>query len=96
MFDPFLTTLSVAWILLAVGVISAVVFATAGSTGTTELPPQEAERSKRDQDVKPVARWSLVALSLLLASYGALRVQQDHDWLPFQRPHLFTWGIDAK
>jgi hypothetical protein len=74
MFDPFMTSLSRGWILLAAGASSALVIATNKSSYTSDVPPQIPKRSRHHQDIKPVTRWSLVALFILLSSYGALRI----------------------
>lgn len=95
MFDPFATSLSLGWILLAAGVVSTLVIATDKVSYASDVRRQAAERSRHHQDLKPAARWSLVALSLLLASYGALRIQEDHNWLPLQKPQFYAWHINT-
>ena len=96
MFDPFTTSLSLGWIVLAAGVISTLVIATDKTSHPSDVPPQAVKRSRHHQDLKPVPRWLLAALSILLASYGALRIQEDHNWLPLQKPHFYTWETNTK
>lgn len=96
MLDPLMTSLSLGWILLAAGVISTFVIATYKSSYPTDLPSEGTERGNYDQDLNPVTRWCLVALFILLASYGAFRIHEDHDWLIFQRPHFYAGEINTK
>jgi hypothetical protein len=99
MFDPFMTSLSVGWILVGAGVISMLVIATERSSNMSDLPLQPAKCSSRAQDLKPVARWSLVAMSIVLCSYGVFRIQQDRNWSPFQEPssvHATSLGRSAE
>ena len=76
--------------------ISTLVIATDKTSHTPDVSLQAGKLSSHTQDLKPVTRWSLVALSILLASYGALLIQEDHDWLPFQKPHFYTSEINTK
>jgi hypothetical protein len=92
MFDPFMTSLSLGWFLLAAGIISALVIAIYKPSHTSDIAPQTGKLGSHNQDLKPVTRWSLIAASILLASYGALLIQADHNWFPFQMPHFFYIG----
>jgi hypothetical protein len=96
MFDPSMTGLSVGWILLAAGVISALVIATDKTSHTSDVSAQAGKLGSHHRDLKPVTRWTLVAVSILLASYGAFLAQEDHDWSPFQAPHFYTSEINTK
>jgi hypothetical protein len=87
MFDPFMTSLSVGWILLGAGVISMLVIATERSSNMTDLRFQPTKCGSRAQNLKPAARWSLIAISFVLCSYGVFRIQQDRNWSPLQEPY---------
>jgi len=95
MFDPLMTSLSLGWFLLVAGIISALVIATDKTSHRADVPPRTGKLSSHNQDLKPVTRWSLVALSILLASYGALLIQEAHNWSPFQKPHVYTSEINT-
>ena len=88
MFNPFITSLSFGWFLMAAGIISALVIATYKPTRFHTVQPQMRGSSSRDPDLRPAVRWSLVTVFVLLAAIGALVVQVNHDWNAFQMPHL--------
>jgi hypothetical protein len=96
MFDPLMTSLSLGWVLLAAGIISALVIAADKTSYTSNVSPQAGKLGSHHRDLKPITRWSLVSVSILLASYGALRIQEDHDWSRFQKPHFYTSEINIK
>jgi hypothetical protein len=96
MSDPFMTSLSLGWFLLAAGVISAFVIATYKTSHAFDGSFQTGKLSGQTQDLKPARRWSLVALSILLAAYGALLIQQDHNWLPFQDPQSYASEFNTR
>jgi hypothetical protein len=52
--------LSLGWIVLAAGIISALVIATDKTSHTSDVSPQAENFSRHHQDLKPVTRWSLV------------------------------------
>ena len=88
MFDPFVTSLSFGWFLMAAGVISALVVAIYRPTPFHTVQPQMRRSSSRDPDLRPAVRWTLVTVFVLLAAVGALVVRLNHDWNAFQMPHL--------
>jgi hypothetical protein len=88
MFDPFMTSLSFGWFLMATGIISALVIAVHRPTRSHTVQPQMRGSSSRDPDLRPTVRWALVSVFVLLAAIGALVVQVHHDWNAFQMPHL--------
>jgi hypothetical protein len=94
MLDPFMS-LSLGWFLMAVGIISALTIATDKTPHTADVSPQTGRLSSHNENLKPVIRWSLLAASILLASFGALLIQENHNWLAFQRPHIYTSDINA-
>jgi hypothetical protein len=88
MFDPFMTSLSFGWFLMAAGTISALVIAIHRPARFNTVQPQMRGSSSLDPDLRPAVRWSLVTVFVLLAALGALVVQVNHDWNAFRMPHL--------
>lgn len=88
MYDPFMTNLSLGWFLLAAGAIGALVIAIYKPADTPAVAAHEGRIGSQTQNLTPVARRSLIVAFIVLASCGALLIQADHNWLPFQMPHL--------
>jgi hypothetical protein len=88
-------TISPGWIFLGGGIAGmvTVIRAKTFSWRNYEFLPSEEDR-KREVPITMVRRLLLLAVCVGLVLYGLSRIQQDHDWNPFQKsanqPGLLT------
>jgi hypothetical protein len=42
------------------------------------------EDYKAEVQMTPVKRWTIVGICVVIAVFGAFKIQQDHNWNPFR------------
>jgi hypothetical protein len=80
--------LSLGWFCLLGGVLGAFRVATAKKFYKSDFANQDGviteEERKTEVLMTPLIRWLVVAVCILVAVYGGIRIQDDHAWNPFQ------------